>query len=105
MSESEGQTKDYSTATNPDPTLARYEEEIKELEKQIDVPGKEWQDLVDKAVRGETLTTQERNRKVELEREMKPLREQLDEKRSQAREEGKRVRDRSGKAAWPGQGE
>lgn len=99
------QDKDYSTATNPDPTLARYEDEIKELERQLDAPGREWQEIVDKAVKGETLNNSERNRKVQLEREIKPIREQLEEKRSQAREAGKGVRSTAGKPAWVTAGE
>jgi predicted nucleic acid-binding Zn-ribbon protein len=84
--------KDYSTAVNPDPNLARYEEEIKELERQIDVPGKEWQELVDKAVAGQALTTTEKNKKIELERQIKPIRIKLEMKRDEARQQGNQVK-------------
>jgi predicted nucleic acid-binding Zn-ribbon protein len=99
------QDKDYSTATNPDPTLAKYEDEIKEIEKQLDAPGKEWQEIVDKAVRGETLTNQDKQRKIELERQINPMREQLEEKRSEAREAGKGIRTSAGKPVWKSEGE
>ena len=98
------ETKDYSTAINPDATLARYEDEIKALEKQIDPLGTEWQTLVDKAIAGNQLSNEERQRKIELERQINPLREQLEEKRSQAREHGKTVRSAAGNPAWPSEG-
>lgn len=106
MAKNNNQAKDYNLATNPDPTLAKFEDEIKDLEKQIEPLGQEWQEIVDKALADpSSLTAEDRKRKVELEEEINPLREQLEEKRSEAREAGKSIRSAAGKPAWPEQGE